>query len=520
MLRAVHLAALAAAASAQPCAFSNTFGSHMVLQRDSSVTIVNGFATAGDKVTVALDGQALPAVTTGADGVWRIALPPTPKGGPHEVVATCAAGGSATLSDVLFGDVFLCGGQSNAVFVVHSGFNATVEIARADNYPNIRVFTVGEYGTTSYTPLLQLGSIKQTWAVASAASIGGADWQAFSAVCWFFGRNLFDALGTTVPIGLVSSNWGGTVIEAWSTNETIAKCPPSEGPGSAALVPASNASALGQPDPNTASVLYNSMIYPYVVGPMNFKGITFFQGESNGNEAVRYACLQTEMIRQWKRDLSPTKTEVLAPWFAFVVLEPFIGGVGGQFRDSQLAALVVNYTAYASATDIGDPTSPYVSYHPRAKQIPGARLTAAALNMVYGIKQQQWLMPAVASAKGSVAGGIMTVEVALTASATPLVLKNLPYESTQVCPTSGGVAPSMCAWPTIVTKTGKSVNATLALSADAMGLVFTAPGNDPPASVLYAWGVWPVVKVYGSFNITTPYEVVDFPLMGFNVEVS
>lgn len=87
------------------------------------------------------------------------------------------------------------------MFTVHSEFNSTVEIARANNYPNIRVFTVGEGGTTSATLLTQLGSIKQPWSVASAATIGVADWTAFSAVCWHFGRNLFDALGKTVPIG-------------------------------------------------------------------------------------------------------------------------------------------------------------------------------------------------------------------------------------------------------------------------------------------------------------------------------
>ena len=114
-------------------------------------------------------------------------------------------------------------GQSNMVFTVHSGFNATVEGQRAANYPNIRIFTVGEYGTTSATPLTQLGSIVQKWTPASTASVNVADWTMFSAVCWFFGRNVYDALGKKVPIGLVSSNWGGTPIESWSSAATMAK---------------------------------------------------------------------------------------------------------------------------------------------------------------------------------------------------------------------------------------------------------------------------------------------------------
>ena len=82
-----------------------------MLQRDSANTVLNGFGKAGDAVTVSLDGAALAPATVGADGIWRRILPSTPAGGPHTLSITCAAGGSATLTDILFGDVFLCGGQ-------------------------------------------------------------------------------------------------------------------------------------------------------------------------------------------------------------------------------------------------------------------------------------------------------------------------------------------------------------------------------------------------------------------------
>lgn len=111
---------------------------------------------------------------------------------------------------------------------------------------------------------------------------------------------------TTLPVphSLVSSNWGGTVIEAWSSNATLAKCAAVGETATTATtplnLPASRASRVDQPDPNTPTVLYNAMIYPYVVGPMNFKGITWFQGESNGGEVAKYACLFPAMVRQWK----------------------------------------------------------------------------------------------------------------------------------------------------------------------------------------------------------------------------
>ena len=214
MLR-FSLAAAALASTAAQCTFSNIFGDHMVLQRDTKACVVNGFGKAGDTVTVSLDGAAAPPVTVDAGGIWRATLPSTPAGGPHVVSAACAAGGSTTLNDVLFGDVFFHSGQSNMAFTTSMAFNSSVEIARANNgYGNIRVFNTGQYGTTSLTPLTQLGTIEQKWSLASSASVGGADWSHTSAVGWLFSRNIFDALGKKVPIGLVASNWGGLSMHA------------------------------------------------------------------------------------------------------------------------------------------------------------------------------------------------------------------------------------------------------------------------------------------------------------------
>ena len=139
------------------------------------------------------------------------AMATTPAGAPLETYQTlgppafldnASDGSSASLADVLFGDVHGCGGQSNMAFTVFSGLNATAEIAAAAAYPRIRVFTVGQ-GTASGTALADLATVSQPWALASPASVGEGDWSAFSAVCWFYGRTLYDALGGGVPIGLM-----------------------------------------------------------------------------------------------------------------------------------------------------------------------------------------------------------------------------------------------------------------------------------------------------------------------------
>ena len=121
--------------------------------------------------------------------------------------------------------------------------NASEEAALADKYPHIRLFTVGQK-TSSKTPIDDLQTIEQPWAVANSTSVaGGGGFGYFSAVCWIFGREVHDALGGDVPVGLISNNWGGTPVESWSTPATLAAC---------------NVTTVD-------STLYNAMIHPYVV---------------------------------------------------------------------------------------------------------------------------------------------------------------------------------------------------------------------------------------------------------------
>jgi hypothetical protein len=113
----LFLAPVLALASVAPSAFniSNVFGDSMVIQRGDSATIW-GMGTAGSTVTVTFHGKALsPPSTVGADGVWRAKLPPTAASAEPTTISFAGSGGDkAELADVLFGDVFLCGGESLA----------------------------------------------------------------------------------------------------------------------------------------------------------------------------------------------------------------------------------------------------------------------------------------------------------------------------------------------------------------------------------------------------------------------
>jgi len=251
----------AAGAAAAPMRLSLTLGDHMVLQRDAVAPAAHvwGFADAGVSVAASLDGAApLPAATAGADGVWRVALPPTPAGGPHSFAFKASDGSSAALNDVYFGEVHLCSGQSNMGFVVSQSLNASAELAAANDFPLIRLFTVGQ-GTTAPAPLLDLATVYYPWAVASNVTLAGSDFNQFSAVCWFYARDLFTGLGGSVPVGAISSNWGGSPLEQWMGADALAQC------GSPPPPP------LGAPpragDGGPLSSMYNAMIAPFGTGP-------------------------------------------------------------------------------------------------------------------------------------------------------------------------------------------------------------------------------------------------------------
>eukprot|EP01120_Amphizonella_sp_Union-15-10_P017193 TRINITY_DN947_c0_g1_i5.p1 TRINITY_DN947_c0_g1~~TRINITY_DN947_c0_g1_i5.p1 ORF type:complete len:494 (+),score=91.72 TRINITY_DN947_c0_g1_i5:100-1581(+) len=353
---------------------SNTLGSHMVLQRAPQRANLWGFTSAGVRVEVTFNSATYSAISN-AKGEWNVFLPPTPAGGPYTIRVLSDAGESVFLEDILFGDVYICSGQSNMQFTVREAFNSTAEIAAAANYNQIRVFTVGQR-TTSLTPEPELGFIEQAWAVASPTSIGGPDWDYFSATCWFFGRDLFDAIH--VPLGLISTNWGGTYVQAWSSPDALAKCTNAE----------ESVSSVEAPGPNTPSVLWNAMIVPYL--PMSITGATWYQGEANAGQADYYACAFPAMIADWRLKWGGDTPRDFG--FYFVQLAPWIingsQSIEATIRLAQLYALKLPKVGVAISMDNGDPTSPYNNIHPRYKQVVGYRLSLPARAITYNQKIQ------------------------------------------------------------------------------------------------------------------------------------
>jgi sialate O-acetylesterase len=181
------------------------FSDHMVLQRNKPIHIW-GWAAAGETVKVSL-GHANKSIKANKQGKWEVFLPQMPAGGPHTLSVT--GRNTIQLKDILIGEVWICSGQSNMEWPLSSSANAEQEIRQA-NYPMIRHFKVPR--TTALQPQHDVQSGQ--WEVCRPETA-----PQFTAVGYFFAREIYKELN--VPIGLINTSWGGSMIETWISHPTF-----------------------------------------------------------------------------------------------------------------------------------------------------------------------------------------------------------------------------------------------------------------------------------------------------------
>ncbi|XP_075460400.1 sialate O-acetylesterase isoform X2 [Ascaphus truei] len=359
--------------------FASYYGDYMVLQKEPSKALIWGYGDVGANITVSIF-KGLETITKKAvqinenPGIWKVLLDPMHDSGPYRLVAKQyykEKVQSITLQDILFGDVWLCSGQSNMEMTVSQIFNASKELAEAAHYPHVRLFAAAL--TASQTELRDLAKVDLQWSLPTAENLGNGDFTYFSAVCWLFGRYLSDTL--KYPIGLVASTWGGTPVEAWSSKRSLEKCGLSENVKT-------NIERSPFPElvagPCDYSVLWNAMIHPLL--NMTIKGAIWYQA----------------LIEDWRKsfyDGTEGQTERYFP-FGFVQLSTYQkkqqNDMFPVIRWHQTAdygfapnAKMIN-TFMAVAMDLCDEESPYGSIHPRDKQNVAYRLLLGARAVAYG----------------------------------------------------------------------------------------------------------------------------------------
>jgi len=369
----------------------------MVLQRDMEICIW-GWAEPGELITVSGSWQNEELIATAdMDGQWLLKMEPHEAGGPYKL--TISGEESIIVDNIMFGEVWICSGQSNMELSVERAANAEREIPEAD-YPDIRMFKVAK--DVAEEPQTDC---RGDWAVCSLKTV-----PRFSAVGYFFARELHKEL--EVPIGMIHTSWGGTPAEAWTKTEAleeIPECVPileryekavenfpqaqqeymkrlqdwersaqkakSEG-GRPTRKPKS---PYGPGHPYSPGGLYNGMISPLI--KYRIKGAIWYQGENNTYRAYQYRKLFPAMIRNWHSDWEqgdfPFLFVQLANYKA-VNPEPSESD-WAELREAQLKTLELPNTGMAVIIDIGEAND----IHPKNKQDVGKRLALWALAKTY-----------------------------------------------------------------------------------------------------------------------------------------
>ncbi len=423
------------------------FGDHMVLQRDMKVPVW-GTADPGEAVTVEFDGQKV-AGKADDKGKWLVTLEPLKAGGPHKLMVK-GDKGTVTLDDVLVGEVWIASGQSNMEWSLRLTRDPKDVIANAKN-DKIRLFDVPK----------KPNAAPQTAIAAPYAEKGGREFgkwlecnptsvPQFSAVGYYFGRKLEKDLG--VPVAIINSSWGGTAAERWTPRDVMDSDPELKG-------------IKGGAD------LYNGMIAS--LKPFAFRGVIWYQGESNAGRAKQYFHLMNALIKSWRDDW---KQEFP---FLTVQLAPYEPGNYAEIREAQwFTTKKLPKVGMAVITDAGDPKD----IHPKDKAVVGERLALLAENMAYG--------------KKIVANGPEFDSVKFEGGKAVLTFKNAGGLAFK-----GGTAQGF----TIAGKDGKFVKANATIVENTV--VVESPDVQEPAAVRYGWANYPVCNLYNAEGLpATPFR--------------
>ena len=332
----------------------NIFGDNMVLQRNSEVKMW-GWANPKEEIKLisSWNNQEY-KVTANNQAQWELKIKTPEAGGPYTI--SIKGYNEIVLKNILIGEVWVCSGQSNMEMSASWGIdNGEEEVKNATN-PTIRFFTVSKL--TATTPQ---NNLLGNWTESTPETMKN-----FSAVGYFFAKHLQEDL-KNVPIGLISSNWGGTPAEIWMPEEVVQN--------DAVLL--ENAKKLNEQEygPRQPGRAYNAMIYP-IVG-FKIAGTLWYQGESNvGSEVYdkTLSALITSWRKVWQDDFP----------FYYVQIAPFKNGSNNFsnviVRNSQRKLLKeINNTGMVVISDVSDT----IDIHPKDKKSVGIRLANLALANTY-----------------------------------------------------------------------------------------------------------------------------------------
>ncbi|WP_299108348.1 sialate O-acetylesterase [uncultured Winogradskyella sp.] len=340
----------------------------MVLQQKDDVAIW-GNDKPNTVVHIETDWGIIDSTKSDNKGNWKIEIK-TPIASYKNYSINISGSSTIALKNVLIGEVWFCSGQSNMEMTMRGYSNSPIRgsnefILNSEN-KNIRLFKAKRQAS-----LNPLDNVVGDWNEATPSAVYN-----FSAVGYLFAKKMQKIL--QIPIGIISSSWGGTKIKGWSSKEALEKYDfitfPTELP------------EKGKKERETPTLLYNGMIHPFL--GYNIKGILWYQGETDRFEYENYKELFPNMVNSWRREWNLEKE---IPFY-YVQIAPYDYATRDKtdkpnsalIREIQMQSLSkINNAGMVVTADVGD----CENIHPSEKKTVATRLAYLALKNNYGFTQ-------------------------------------------------------------------------------------------------------------------------------------
>jgi sialate O-acetylesterase len=519
----------------------NLFQSNMVLQRDKPIRVW-GWAKPGENVTVSF-GDRTQSSTAAADRTWKVELPALPASSEPQPMVVQGQDSKLDLKNILVGDVWLLGGQSNMEFELPKVEGGPLEIVSA-NFKNIRLFSVPQQNgpdiKNSFPRQYQwIDFFSQHyrqgyWDVCSPETVGE-----MSGIGYIFARRIH--MATQIPIGIVDVSRGGSSLVSWTPTEVLKTIDTPEVKATLAEwdkkvsefnpqkdldnrikqyndwvarmkadgkpIPADRKVPSDLPpgpalDMNRPGNLYASMLSPLIGFPV--KGAIWHQGynesaQPNGHKL--YARVFPEMIKAWRAAFND-------PTMPFGIITQETQGEP-QTLDNFLPHMVdegnyvreVHYQTFLNLRKAGDKNIGYAScfdlhrawYHPQIKIPAGERMASWALATQYG-KNIRWLPPQLQEVKST--DGKLFLKLDTWA----IPFHDGPIQGFAIAGKDGRFQPAKAEW--FDRNAGKSGGPNWERSM----VVLTSPLVPEPLYFRYAWARNPLENLKSSDNVGLPFD--------------
>jgi len=336
------------------------FKDGMVLQQQSNA-LFWGKANPNQKVTISTSwSNQKYVVIAKSDSTWSVRVQTPTASFEHHYISV-KSDKTIMINDVLIGEVWLAGGQSNMEMPVEGYINqpsygAVQAVANSKN-DYIRFYTMERRSA-----LVRQWDCPGKWESASPSTTGH-----FSATGYYFARQLFSVI--QVPVAIIHCSWGGSTIEAWMSPEAMAITPELKIP---------TTDQENNPKHHKPTGLYKGQLSA-IIG-YGMKGVIWYQGESNRTKYNTYRIQFPQLCKTWREEWGIGEFP-----FYFCQLAPYAypdnkWNCGFMREVQEQMAREVPHTGMAVLIDVGDSAC----IHPPFKKEAGERLAYLAMQKTYG----------------------------------------------------------------------------------------------------------------------------------------